>query len=231
MWVLGILVGLSVVVMVGGFGVVIWSLRSFTIPSSSMEPALKPGDGIVTVDQFTDVRRGDIVIVNEPAIGGSPPIRTVRRVIAMGGDQVGCAGAGAPITVNGRRLDEPYLFPGDVPSEQPFNVVVPQETLWLMGDHRVLAADSRLKGSVPTRAVVARVVLKRSGLNFTTVGRSFPTALLIAESVAAARSPLLWRPLVVTGTGVKGVGGERLQGSARWALGLGLGACGLSVLW
>ena len=38
---------------------------------------------------------------------------------------------------------EPYLYDGDPPSSQKFNVTVPAGRLWLLGDHRSVSADSR----------------------------------------------------------------------------------------
>ncbi|WP_410838608.1 signal peptidase I, partial [Paraburkholderia sp. SIMBA_030] len=60
----------------------------------------------------------------------------VKRVIGLPGDHVQCCDAGGHLTVNGQALEEPYLYPGDVPSLQKFDVVVPESRLWLMGDHR-----------------------------------------------------------------------------------------------
>ena len=52
-------------------------------------------------------------------------------------------------------LDEPYIYPGDAPSEQPFDVVVPQGYMWLIGDHRSASADSRSHMGDPGGGMVA----------------------------------------------------------------------------
>ncbi|MDR1633480.1 MAG: signal peptidase I [Bifidobacteriaceae bacterium] len=67
----------------------------------------------------------------------------IKRVIGVAGDEVACAGEGAPVTVNGVPLDETYIMPDAEPSISPFSVVVPPDALWVMGDNRPRSADSR----------------------------------------------------------------------------------------
>jgi len=75
-----------------------------------------------------------------------------------------CCDASGAITVNGQPLQEPYIYPGDVPSTQPFDVVVPEGSMWFMGDHRSASADSRAHlgdpggGMVPVDRAIGRVV-------------------------------------------------------------------------
>ena len=84
----------------------------------------------------------------------------VKRVIGVGGDTV--EGRGGNVYVNGVRLVEPYIFPGDSPTALAFKVIVPVDNLWVMGDHRSDSDDSRYqrqqpgKGFVPVKDVVGR---------------------------------------------------------------------------
>lgn len=144
--------------------------QMFLIPSGSMEHTLDIEDRIA-VQKITDFARGDVVVFADPNgwLGDSPvpepgPVRKVfefigvlpdtstehlvKRVIGMPGDHVKCCDAQGRITVNGQPLDETsYLFSSDgrqnKPSDFEFDVVVPADRIWVMGDHRENSADSR----------------------------------------------------------------------------------------
>jgi signal peptidase I len=165
-------------------------VQAFFIPSQSMHDTLIEHDRILvsklTPGPF-DLRRGDIVVFKDPggwlsnAVVPDPgPVRSainsaltfvglypadanehlVKRLIGLPGDRVACAGPGEPITVNGVPLDEPYLAEGAIPSEVPFDVTVPPNSIWVMGDNRQNSADSRAHmgnpggGAVPVANVV-----------------------------------------------------------------------------
>ncbi|MFL6144431.1 MAG: signal peptidase I [Labedaea sp.] len=73
----------------------------------------------------------------------------VKRVIAVGGQTVRCCDEQGRVEVDGKPLDEPYVFwDGGAPNgNQTFDsFTVPQGTLWVMGDNRNNSADSRVQG-------------------------------------------------------------------------------------
>ncbi|WP_261164164.1 signal peptidase I [Microbacterium sp. Marseille-Q6965] len=94
----------------------------------------------------------------------------VKRVVGLPGDHVVCCNAMGQITVNGQAVDElSYLkLPaGDTQaSNDPFDVTVPEGSIWVMGDNRDQSADSRANrdkpgdGFVPLDNVVGRVFLR-----------------------------------------------------------------------
>jgi signal peptidase I len=167
--------------------------QPFLVPSGSMEDTLQPNDKIVVskISLFEGIKRGDIVVFHDTKgwlkqsnTPGHTPEKSilervveflgfvpeddnsylVKRVIGIPGDHVACAGADAPIKVNGHPIsDEPYLKPYATHSRMPFDVTVPDGMMWVMGDNRPLSADSRLntdklgKGFIDESDVVGKV--------------------------------------------------------------------------
>ena len=155
-------------------------VQVYGISSQSMEPSLRPGDRVLVSrwgDPAVDVRRGDVVVFDGTGLFTSPqppdaPLRAatgrvsgwlglggrerefVKRVVGLPGDRVACCDAAGAVTVDGSALPEPYLHPGDVPSEATFDVLVPPGKVWLMGDHRSRSSDSRDRLGTPGGGMV-----------------------------------------------------------------------------
>ena len=167
-------------------------VQFFYIPSGSMENTLLVNDRVAVnklATFFTDVKRGEVVVFRDTAgwlpeevsdgnggiinrfrsalvfIGILPdPAKQylIKRVIGVGGDEIVCCDKENRLSINGVAIDEPYVFPGDKPSESTFKVTVPEGFIWVMGDHRGASADSRFhtddanRGFVPLDAVTGR---------------------------------------------------------------------------
>lgn len=174
-------------------------VRSFYIPSGSMQDTLHINDRIL-VDEITPrfggYEHGDIVVFRDP--GGwlppstapaRPPIvegvdwvlslvglsapdsddHLVKRIIGLPGDHVVCCNAVGQLEVNGVPIDETgyvKLPSGEAAvSAEPFDVVVPADRLWVLGDNRYRSKDSRYNtaepgaGFVPIDNVVGRAFL------------------------------------------------------------------------
>ncbi|MFJ6570904.1 signal peptidase I [Streptomyces sp. NPDC091292] len=139
-------------------------LQPFEIPSGSMEPGLHIGDRVlvnkVAYRFGSEPQRGDVVVFDGTGYFGGADY--VKRVAGVGGDRVVCCDSQGRVEVNGRSVDETYLHPGDAPSQVPFDVVVPNGRLFLLGDHRSDSSDSRDHlgspggGMIPVTAVVGR---------------------------------------------------------------------------
>jgi signal peptidase I len=158
----GLAVALGLVLFLGGFAWAALVYRPYTVPTSSMAPTIKIGDRVLAqrVDG-SEVRRGDVVVFEDKTwVTGSS---VVKRVVAVGGDTVGCCTDGK-LTVNGKKIDEPYLPEGSLAELTGFPTVkVPEGRLFLLGDERRGSLDSTAhltdaaSGTVARGAVKARV--------------------------------------------------------------------------
>ncbi|CAB5240153.1 unannotated protein [freshwater metagenome] len=169
-------------------------VQFFFIPSGSMQNTLQIKDRVaVNKVPFISrtISRGDVVVFRDPAhwlpepdasnsgsivakikegfvaVGILPnPAKQylVKRVIGVAGDHVICCDAKERLMINGKSIDEPYIFKGNKPSEMTFDITVATGKIWVMGDHRGASADSRYhqddinKGQVPLTRVTGRVV-------------------------------------------------------------------------
>ncbi|MFC5666983.1 signal peptidase I [Kitasatospora misakiensis] len=155
----GVLLGLGLVLLIGGFAVIAVSYRPYSIPTASMAPTLQAQDTVLArKSDGSDIGRGDVVIFRDQAWGGE---LMVKRVVAVDGDTVAVGEGDRRLTVNGKPVDEPYLAAGGAQGAS-FSVEVLPGRLFLLGDNRLGSLDSRVHletdgGTVPTTEVQARV--------------------------------------------------------------------------
>jgi len=120
----------------------------------SMEPTLVPGE-ILMVNKlhykFAEMRHGDIITFQYPL---DPERDYVKRLIGLPGDEVIIKNG--EVFVNGRRLYEPYI---SAPPKYEGTWVVPQDSLFVLGDNRNPSADSHVWGFVPFENVIGKAFL------------------------------------------------------------------------
>ena len=152
----------STIVVVAALAVLVAALLLpvLRVIGTSMQPAFQPGDIIVAykTDSF---QPGDLCCFyyNNKLI--------VKRVIAMGGDKIEISEEGR-VTVNDLLLDEPYVSEYDFGQcDLDFPYTVPEGTLFVMGDNRSIAVDSRSInfGCIGTDDMVGKIILRVWPLN------------------------------------------------------------------
>jgi signal peptidase I len=99
----------------------------------------------VTVTEPSNWATGALLWLGR-TVGVAPPSEDdfVKRVIATAGQTVECCDEQGRVLVDGKPLDEPYIFENNPIEQRSFpKVTVPEGRLWVMGDHRSASADSR----------------------------------------------------------------------------------------
>jgi signal peptidase I len=178
------LVIIVVVAVLVSFLIKTFVVRSFYIPSGSMENTLQINDLIIVNElepKLIPIHRGDIVVFTDPG-GWLPPgtektqtnpiewalsvvglaapdsnDHLVKRVIGLPGDKVTCCNVFGQLTVNGSPLKEPYILlqPGETDAASVhFSVTVPKGDLWVMGDNRWNSQDSSRNQNLPGHGFV-----------------------------------------------------------------------------
>jgi signal peptidase I len=219
-------------------------IQAFYIPSASMENTLEIGDRVLinkVVYHLRPIHRGDIIVFDgtgswdfddtpnssnifskgiselEGIVGISHDTSIyIKRVIGLPGDHVMCCNATGQVTVNNVALSETsYLYPGNVPSTQPFNIVVPAGRLWVMGDHRSVSYDSRGHegdpggGTIPESGVLGRafvIIWPPSRWGFLNIPATFEQPKLNASNAAAGGSAAALVAAMDNGTQIQAAG-------------------------
>lgn len=124
--------------------------------SVSMQPTLYQGDFVLVerlskhLGQFPN--RGDVVIFEYPLNPSQEPY--IKRVIGLPGDKV--VVQNGKVTVNGRTLEEDYI---SAPPAYNGEWVVPEDSLFVLGDNRNQSSDSHVWGMVPYENLIGRALL------------------------------------------------------------------------
>lgn len=152
----------------------------YVVPSGSMEHSLMPGDR-VAVDMmayglrvpFTDIelvprgipQAGDVVVFDSPV----DDIRLIKRVVAVGGDTVDLQDG--HLRVNGAALGSDTRADVEVMADHTAllnldagggpdirGLVIPDNEILVLGDHRGESTDGRYFGLVPAGEFYGRAV-------------------------------------------------------------------------
>lgn len=136
---------------------IITSLCSFfKVEGDSMNPTLVNND-VVYVRKTKSFKQGDLIAFNYNNK------LLVRRVIALEGDKVNIDQNGY-IFVNDKKLEENYIQSRkDNPlRDEIFPYTVSQGHIFVLGDHRTHAIDSRMRdlGAIDQNQIIGKVVLR-----------------------------------------------------------------------
>jgi signal peptidase I len=146
------------------FGLRVFVVQSFYVPTGSMIPTLPVGDRILVDKLFfvrDSIQRGDIIVFGRVPADTDPthPADLVKRVIGLPGETI--SSRGDTILINGRSIAEPWLpkLTG-LCAESSFGIQpthIAKGHYFVMGDCRGDSDDSRYWGTVPASDIVGKV--------------------------------------------------------------------------
>lgn len=162
-WVVVLVIALS-----SAFLIRVFVLAQYFIDGPSMRTTLEPNDRVLVNKlsyRLHDVHRGDVVVFDRITLDGSQVQHDdlIKRVIGLEGEAVEIKKC--VVFIDGRPLDEPYLNgPGSDATDptsrcripQMDSVVVPEGTVFVMGDNRHDSFDSREFGPIDSDLIRGR---------------------------------------------------------------------------
>lgn len=145
-------------------------VRQVVVDGRSMYPTLNDGDRIIINHMFSDPKQGDIVVLNSEVLGKT----LIKRVIAVGGQDVEIDYASNEVFVDGKKLDESYLKGSALDmkvlidfdnsyydeSSSTYKYTVPDDCVFVMGDNRNNSTDSRAIGCVPVDCILGKATIR-----------------------------------------------------------------------
>jgi len=126
------------------------------VEGTSMLPRLDDQDRLFInkfVYRFEDIGRGDVVVFNYPR---DPEKSYIKRVIALPGDRLRIDQGS--VWLNGKMQLEPYVPEEYRDMRSMAEIVVPDDTFFVMGDHRSVSSDSREFGPVDRSLIYGKAV-------------------------------------------------------------------------
>ncbi len=132
--------------------------RLILVDGDSMLPTLHNNEWIL-VFKTEKIEYGDIILTDTD---NEYNLRIIKRAIAFGGDEVDIDFDTGEVFVNGERISQDYAMTdktsaGDV----SFPVVVPEDSVFVLGDNRSNSVDSRYTavGCIKLDNIIGRVVM------------------------------------------------------------------------
>ncbi|WP_033828988.1 signal peptidase I [Bacillus andreraoultii] len=147
--------------------VVVFLCRKFlfvpsTVYGESMEPTFSSHDRII-IGKNSEIERFDVIVLNAP----NSDEQYIKRVIGLPGDKIEMKNDN--LYINGKIYDEPYLKSMKAEHRtskitEDFTLkdltgetVVPKNSLFVLGDNRLVSRDSRRFGFISFDQVVGEV--------------------------------------------------------------------------
>jgi signal peptidase I len=136
--------------------IIVFLYQPVKVEGTSMMPSLQDQERIFVnkfVYRLEPIQRGDIVVFRYPR---DPTKSFIKRVIGAGGDRI-LIDSGR-VYVNGQLLDEDYVPEAYEDQRSYPELVVPEGSYFVLGDHRSMSNDSRDFGPVKQSYIYGKAV-------------------------------------------------------------------------
>ncbi len=151
LWLRDLLISATVSVLI-----ILFLYQPVRVEGTSMLPRLEDHDRLFInkfVYHITSIERGDVVVFHYPR---DPEKSYIKRVIALPGDKLQIDHG--KVWLNGKPLPESYV-PDAYRDERSYSeMVVPDDSYFMMGDHRSISSDSREFGPVERDLIYGKAV-------------------------------------------------------------------------
>ena len=151
LWVRDLLVSVAASVLI-----ITFLYQPVRVEGTSMLPRLEDHDRLFInkfVYRITAIERGDIVVFHYPR---DPEKSYIKRVIALPGDRLRVDRG--LVWLNGNPLPERYVPEEYKDSRSMTEIVIPDGSYFMMGDHRSISSDSREFGPVDRDLIYGKAV-------------------------------------------------------------------------
>ena len=149
--------GIALIVIAAIAALRLWVVETAIVAGDSMRNTLQDGDHVL-ISKLLQVSRFDIVVLNDPEVGGVD----IKRVVAAPGDTIsmvpytvqtggGTAVYGSQLYLNSIPYTEPYatsVIPRSLPPAK-----IAKDAYFVLGDNRDDSTDSRRYGALNAKRV------------------------------------------------------------------------------
>jgi signal peptidase I len=151
LWIRDLLISATVSVLI-----ILFLYQPVRVEGTSMLPRLEDHDRLFInkfVYHFSSIERGDVVVFHYPR---DPEKSYIKRVIAVPGDRIRIDHGS--VWLNSKPLPEGYVPEAYRDSRSMAEIVVPDDSYFMMGDHRSISSDSREFGPVERDLIYGKAV-------------------------------------------------------------------------
>lgn len=138
----------------------LFGFQPATIYGNAMLPNYKTGQRFVVkvINKTHEIKRGEVYIVSFPETGNN---RSLKRIIGLPYEKLLIENG--KVYINGIELDESAYIPASITTntfieglvKEGEEITIPADSYFVMGDNRLVSADSRVLGTIPRNLILS----------------------------------------------------------------------------